>query len=114
MNNTILKIITNAMAVLLSAWLLSGVHISGLGSAIFVAIILSLLNTFFKPLLIIFTIPITIFTFGLFLFCINAILIMIADGLIGGFRVDSFFSALLMSLIMAIVNSVIYKREEAY
>ncbi len=104
--NWIAKLIIQAFAVFLTAYLLTGVHIEGFFTAIVVAFVLSILNFIFKPLLIILTIPATILSLGLFLFVINAIIIMLADDLVGGFRVDSFWWALLFSIILSVFNSL--------
>lgn len=101
------KLIINAAAVFFTAYILPGIGVDGYMSAVIVAIILAILNALIKPLLIIITIPITILTLGLFLFAINAIIILFADYLIDGFRVDSFWWALLFSLVMSILNSLL-------
>jgi putative membrane protein len=101
----ILKLIISSIAVLTSAYVLPGVYIENFTNALVVAAVLSFLNTFLKPLLIIFTIPLTIFTFGLFLLVINAVIIIVTDNLIDGFEVRSFWWALLFSLILSITTS---------
>jgi len=101
----ILKLIISSIAVLTSAFILPGVYIENYTNALLVAAVLSFLNTFLKPLLIIFTIPLTIFTFGLFLLVINAVIIIVADKLINGFEVQSFWWALIFSLILSLTTS---------
>ena len=102
----IAKIFANGLAVLITAWLLPGVSVSDYLNAVLVALVLVLLNLFIKPLLVLLTIPITIISFGLFLFVINALIILLADNLIGGFEVGGFWWALLFSIILSIVNSI--------
>ena len=80
-------------------------------SAIIVAFVLALLNGFLKPLLMILTIPITIFTFGLFLLVINGIIILFASILVSGFYVEGFWWALLFSLIMSLISYLLGVRE---
>jgi putative membrane protein len=92
---------------MLTAWLLPGIHVDGFFTAILVALALALLNVFIKPIFIILTIPITIFTFGLFLFVINALIILIAGHFIGGFQVDGFWWALFFSIILTIISSLL-------
>ena len=92
---TFLKILLTALAVIVLATVLPGVSVSGYLSAIIVAVVIALLNMVVKPLLIFFTLPATIVTFGLFLFVINAIIILLADNLVDGFAVSGFFAALL-------------------
>lgn len=100
------KIFASSLAILISAYLLPGVHLQDFITAIIVALVLGLVNIFIKPLLIIITIPITILTLGLFLLAINAIMILIVDNFIDGFRVDGFWWALLFSLVLSIINSI--------
>ena len=104
MNFIIRLLITAAIAYILSK-ILSGVQIDDYITAIIFAFVLALLNGFIKPLLILFTLPITIITLGLFLFVINALIIIIADKFIDGIQVDGFFWALLFSLILSIFTS---------
>ncbi|MEQ8909202.1 MAG: phage holin family protein [Vicingaceae bacterium] len=102
----IAKLFANAIAVLVTAYLLPGVEIKDFLTAIVVAAVLALLNNFLKPILIILTIPVTILTLGLFLLVINALIILLADDLIGGFTVASFWWALLFSIILSVINSL--------
>ena len=104
MNFIIRLLITAATAYVLSM-ILSGVHIDSYVTALLFAFVLALLNTFLKPLLILLTLPITIITIGLFLFVINALIIIIADKFIDGIKVDGFFWALIFSLILSIFSS---------
>ena len=92
MNKIIIKTINTALSVLIAAYLLEGVSIDNTITALFVAIVLGLLNTFIKPILVIFTIPITIFTLGLFLLVINIIIVKFAATLVPGFYVANWWS----------------------
>jgi putative membrane protein len=104
--NAIIQFLLNGLAVLLTAYLLPGVHVEHYGHALLVALVLAIANVLLKPLLVIFTIPLTIATLGLFLLVINAIIIIIVDSLVPGFRVDGFWWALAFSLILSIFNSM--------
>jgi putative membrane protein len=84
-----------------------GVTIDNYVSAILVAVVLSFLNQIVKPILTILTIPITIFTLGFFLLVINAIIILLADKLVSDFKVDGFWYALLFSLILSVITSIL-------
>jgi len=86
--------------------ILEGVHIPDFKDALILAIVLALLNTFIKPLLVILTFPITIITLGLFLFVINALIILLADKLMDGVKIDGFWWALIFSLILSVVSSI--------
>lgn len=103
-------IVTSVIAFGLSK-ILKGIHVEDFWAAIILAVILAILNAILKPILIILTFPITIITFGLFLFVINAAIILLADKLMDGFSVDDFWWALLFSLLLSIVTSVLYKEE---
>ncbi len=108
--NVILRIIISAVVAFALSYLLSGVHIQSFVTALILAAVLGLLNIFVKPILIILTLPITIFTFGLFLFVINALIILLAAKFVNGFRVDGFWWALLFSLLLSVLTSFFYKR----
>ena len=111
MMNYIGKLFVNGFAVMITAFLLPGVHVENYLSALSVAIVLSLLNTFIKPLLIILTIPVTIMTFGLFLIIINVLIISLADDLIDGFSIDGFWWTVLFSFLLSVINSI-FNRDE--
>ena len=105
--NGILKFLLSGVAVLLTAYLLEqGVHVEHYGYALLVAALISVANVVVKPILILFTIPITILTLGLFLLVINAIIILLVDYFVPGFRVDGFWWALAFSLILSVFNSM--------
>ncbi len=102
-----IKFLLNGAAVMIAAYLLPGVHVTHYGYALLTALALSLANTFIKPILIFFTIPLTLVTLGLFLLVINSIIILLVSKLVPGFQVDGFWWALLFSLIMSVFNSMI-------
>lgn len=110
----ILRLLLSALAVILLANILPGVHVDTYWIAILVALVLSLLNLLVKPLLVILTLPVTILTLGLFLLVINAIIILLAGSLVSGFSIDGFWWALLFSLLLSILESVLFAflREE--
>ena len=111
MNLLIRLFITAAVAYGLSI-ILKGVHIPNFTDALILAIVLALLNTFIKPILVILTLPITIVTMGLFLFVINALIILLADRLMDGIRIDGFWWAVIFSLILSVASSVVYSMVE--
>jgi putative membrane protein len=106
MNFIIKLLITAAIAYGLSS-ILTGVHIEDYKTAIIFALVLAVLNLIVKPILIILTLPITIITLGLFLFVINALIIIIADKFIDGIKIDGFFWALIFSLVLSILSSAV-------
>ncbi|MFN1834693.1 phage holin family protein [Balneola sp. MJW-20] len=97
----------NSVAVFATAKLLKGVEIKNFWSAVFVAAILAIVNVFIKPVLLFFGLPFIIITFGLFVLVINALLIMLVDELVEGFKVKSFGWALIFGLVMSIISSVL-------
>lgn len=104
--NGIVRFLLSGVAVLLTAYLLPGVHVEHYGYALLVAALVSIANIIVRPILIILTIPITILTLGLFLLVINAAIILLVDYFIPGFNVDGFWWALAFSLILSIFNSL--------
>lgn len=102
----LIKLIISSIAVLTSAYILPGVYVANFTTALVVAAVLAFLNAFLKPLLIIFTIPLTILSLGLFLLVINAVIIIVTDKLIDGFEVRNFWWALIFSLILSFTTSV--------
>ncbi len=103
----IMNIIVTTLAVIITAWLLPGVKVDDVMTAILVAVVLAFLNTVVKPILTILTIPITFFTLGLFLLVINAFMIILVTKLVDGFYVDGFWKALLFSLILSLTTSIL-------
>lgn len=108
----IMRLLVTAIIAFGLAYILPGVHIDQFITALIVALVLALLNAIVRPILIILTLPLTIFTFGLFLFVINAAIILITDNFIDGFRVDGFWRALLFSLLLSILTSILYKEKK--
>lgn len=100
----IAKWLINALAIVITAYLLPGVRLSGFGAALITALVLGLINTFIKPVLLLLTLPLNILTLGLLTFVINALLIMLTSAIVSGFSVGGFWWALLFSLVLAIVN----------
>ena len=110
--NLIVRLLVSAAVAFILAQVLPGVHVDGYGTAIWFAIVLALLNVFLKPILIIFTLPLTLITFGLFLFVINTIIVLLASDWVKGFRIDNFGWGLLFSLLLTIITSILFKEEE--
>jgi len=104
---TLVKIIISAFAVIISSYLLHGVNVDSFLTALIVAAVLAVLNSIVKPILILFTIPITFFTFGLFLLVINAAIIMLTSHIVPGFKVDGFWWALGFSIILSLVTALL-------
>lgn len=86
------------------SYIIPGVSVDGFITALIVAVILGLVNTFIKPILVILTLPITIVTLGLFLLVINAVVILLVAWLVPGFMVSGFVAAVFFSLLLTIVG----------
>ena len=105
----LIRIIVTAILVILIPKIMAGIYVADFTTALIVAVILGLLNIFIKPILVILTLPFTIVTLGLFLLVINAVIILLCDNIVGGFSVDSFWTALFFSLVLSILQSIMYK-----
>ncbi len=103
------RILVTSVLVLIIAHFMKGVHVAGFVTALLVAVVLGLLNIFIKPIFVLLTLPFTIFTLGLFLLVINAIIILLCTNIVGGFSVDTFWTALLFSVVLSISQSIMYK-----
>lgn len=98
------RLLLLSIAVMVGAWLLPGIEVESFWAVFWTAIVISLLNNLIRPVLIVITLPATVVTLGLFLFVVNAVIILMASAMVSGFHVDSFGSALLFSLVLMGVN----------
>ena len=99
-------LIVRTLAVFFTAYLVPGVEIDTLTTAIWVAVVVGLLNATVKPLLILLTLPLTFLTLGLFLVVINGIVVLLADRWIDGFKLENFTAAVVMSIVMSVLGSL--------
>ncbi len=104
MRGIALRWLTLTGAILLASYMLSGIRVDGFVSALGAAAILGILNAFFRPIALILTLPINVLTLGLFTFVINAVMLKMASGVIGGFHVDGFWPAVFGALIISAVS----------
>jgi putative membrane protein len=105
----LIKVLITAVNAFLLAYILPGISINNFLTAILVAFVLALLDAIVKPVLVLFTLPATIFTLGLFLFVINACIILLDDYFVKGFKVEGFWYALLFSVCLSFINSLVHK-----
>ena len=105
--NFILRLIISTFGIVIAERILPGVHINSILTAIIVAVVLAFLNSVIKPIMIMLTIPVTLVTFGLFLVVINALLILMASALVDGFVVDGFLWALIFSIVLSMITSIL-------
>jgi len=102
--NLALVLLINTLSIAIAAYILPGVSVSNFAVAFVVAVVLGIINTFIRPILVFFTLPLTILTLGLFIFVIDALLVLLVSAIVPGFRVHNFGWALLFSLIISIIN----------
>ena len=104
MAGIVIRWLVTSLTILMVPQLISGVHVKGFASALAAAAVLGVLNAIVRPLLILLTLPLTIVTLGLFILVINELLFQLAGAIIPGVQIDSFWSALLASLIVSLVS----------
>lgn len=104
----ILRLLLSTLAVIILSKVLPNVSVDTYTTALIVAVVLSLLNFIVRPIMVLLTLPITIVTFGLFLLVINAGIILLADHFVDGFAVNGFWWALLFSLLLSFLQSILF------
>ena len=107
--NIIINLIIMTLAVYIAAYLTPGVIVVNLFNTFLAAVVLGILNSIIKPILLILTLPVTIITFGLFIFVLNAAMVLLASQLVEGFYVENFLAALIFSLVLSIVSYFLSK-----
>lgn len=105
---SILKLLLTAVAVIVLAQILPGITVNSFTTAVIVAFVLAILKFIVRPILVILTLPVTILTFGLFLFIINAFIILMADYFVSGFSVSGVLIAIVFSILLSIVQSILF------
>jgi len=101
------KVLTTMLALLITAVVIPGITVTGIWAGFWAALILGILNVIIKPIFTILTLPLTILTLGLFLFVINGIMLMLAAFFISGFYVSGLLAAIIGSIFLSIVSSMI-------
>ncbi|MGA7145764.1 MAG: phage holin family protein [Desulfobacterales bacterium] len=104
MKGIFLRWLILTFSIIATSYLIDGIQVSGFVSAFFAAAILGILNAFFRPILFILTLPVNILSLGLFTFVINALMLMMVSGVIPGFEVSGFWSAVFGSLLISLVS----------
>lgn len=103
----ILRWLIATAAILVSAYLVPGVEVNGIWPALWIALFLGLFNLILRPILIVLTLPITMLTFGLFIFIINTLLILLISTIIQGFHITGFLEALLFSIVLSAISYIL-------
>ena len=111
--NTIVKMIIKwvffALSLMLTAWLIPGISVSGIWAAMLACVIIAIINIFIKPVLLLLTLPVNLVTIGLFTLVINALLFMLAGWIAPGLEVDGFLSALFGSAVFSVLSLIVSK-----
>lgn len=103
----LLRFLVGGVSLWIAAWLLDSISLSGFGSALLAAFILGLVNITIRPLLVLFTLPVTVLSFGLFLLVINAITYWIASILTPGFVIHNFWGAFLGAIVTTVISAIL-------
>lgn len=100
----LVNVLINTVGVLVAGYILSGIKVKDALTALAVAVVLGILNSVLRPFIVFLTLPLNILTLGLFTFVINAGMVLIAANIVPGFSVESFWWALLFSLVLSLLN----------
>ncbi len=103
----ILRWLINALALYLTALLLPGITLRGLGATLIAAAVLGIVNAVIRPLLVLLTLPINLLSLGLFTFVINALMLLLTSAVVPGFIVRGFWIALLGAIVLSVISFVI-------
>ena len=109
---TIIHWVVSALAILVTAYILPGVHLSGPLAALVLAVVLGAINAILRPILVILTLPITIVTLGLWVLFVNGFLVILASYIVPGFEVANFWWAFLFGIVLAVVSWVLQMFEK--
>jgi Predicted membrane protein len=109
MSDLFLKLFMNCLALIITAFLVPGLHLDRLSTAIWTAIVLGLVNTLIRPILSFFTIPLQLLTLGLFTLVINALMLILTSKLVPGFSIYNFSSAIIGALVLSIISMILNK-----
>ncbi len=107
MRGLIIRWVLNALALVATAWLMPGIGLDGFGAALITALVLGIVNAIIRPVILFFTLPLTIVTLGLFTLVINAVMLMITASAVDGFSVSGFWAAFFGSIIITIISGVL-------
>lgn len=108
----ILYWILSALAILITAYILPGITVSGIVAALILAVVLAVINTFIRPIIIGLTLPLSVVTLGLFALVVNTLLIMLAAAVVPGVDIANFWWALLFGIVLALVSAVIKRVQD--
>lgn len=107
MKGLAMRWLLNAVALLVTAWLVPGMQINGFGAALIAALVLGIVNAIIRPVILFFTLPLTILTLGLFTLVINAFMLLIVRSVVNGFMVSGFWAAFFGSIVLTIASGLL-------
>jgi len=107
MTNYIVRLLVCGLILFLVPNYLKGIQVDGYVTAIIVALVMSILNTFLRPILSLISLPITFLTLGLFSLVISVCMVYLCDYLVDGFSVEGFLPPLILSFILSIANGIV-------
>jgi putative membrane protein len=107
MRGFVARFIINLLLLALVAWMFPGIQVSGPLALIFAGIVLGVLNAFVRPILILITLPLTILTIGIFIFVINGLMIWLTSGMVKGFYVSGFWTAVGAALVYSVLSLLV-------
>jgi putative membrane protein len=107
--NFLLRILITALVAFGLAHFLSGIHVDTYWTALIFALVLAVLNVLLKPILIVLTLPLTLITYGLFLFVVNTLVVLLASRFVRGFSIDNFWWGLIFALLLSLITTVLFK-----
>lgn len=104
----LIALVLNAIALLVTAYLVPGFHVADFTTALLAAIVLGVVNTFIKPILSLITLPLTFITLGLFAFVVNAVMLFIVSAFVKGLTIDGWIPAILGAIVLSIVSTILH------
>jgi putative membrane protein len=106
MKHLIVKVLINAAALMFTSNMIDGIYVDGWGAVIVAAIILGIVNAVLRPMLLLFTLPFNMLTFGLLTFVINGLMLKLVSSAVGGFEIVGLWPAIVGSIILSVVSTV--------
>lgn len=106
--NLLIAWLINALALFVTDYLISGISVDKTQTLFLAALVIGIINALIKPVLQIISLPITILTLGIFALVINALLLLLADKLVGGFQIANFLSAFLGTIVLSVVSTILH------
>ena len=107
MNKLFLKYLSIILSIYIVSLVLNTVYFKSIFDVLIMGLVLLLVNLFLKPILLTIALPFNLLTFGLVSFVVNALTIMLADGLVSGVDMGGFVNSLFAAVIIVIFNSLL-------